>query len=118
MVVNGTFFIKVGLPEVIQTDQGSKFMSMLFRQVVKQLAIKASGYHPQSQGVFKRFHSTMSNMMQTYCLNHQKEWDEGIPFLMFVVRESAQLFLGFSPFDIWTLGTRPFAIDKGKVITG
>lgn len=74
-------------------------MSMLFQQVVKQLAIKASGYHQQSQGVFKKFHSTMNNMMQTYCLDHQKEWDEGIPFLIFVARESVEVFLGFSPFE-------------------
>ncbi len=42
-----------GLPKVIQTDQGSNFMSRIVAQVLKQLAIShihLSVYHPESQG--------------------------------------------------------------------
>lgn len=50
-VVKTNFFTKVGLPKVIQSDQGSNFMSKLFQQIVKQLGItsmKASDHHPQT----------------------------------------------------------------------
>lgn len=74
-----SFFTKLGLQKVNQSDQGSE----LFWQVFKKLRItfiKASAYYPQSEGALARFHCTLKNMMWFYCLDHQKEWDEGILF--------------------------------------
>ena len=45
------FFTFVGLPKVVQSDQGSNFMSGLFQQVMFQLGIrqiKSTAYHPQT----------------------------------------------------------------------
>ena len=97
------FFTLVGLPKEIQSDQGSNFMSGLFQQVVFQLGakqIKSSAYHPESQGALERFHSPLKNMIRTYCLDNEKDWDEGISLLLFAVRESVQESLGFSPFEL------------------
>ncbi|XP_041461220.1 uncharacterized protein LOC121412474 [Lytechinus variegatus] len=97
------FFSLVGLPRIIQSDQGSNFTSKLFRQVMSQLGIRcvnSSAYHPESQGALERFHQTLKNMMRTYCFQCEKEWDEGLPLLLFAVRESVQDSLGFSPFDL------------------
>ena len=52
------FFIFVGLPKSVQTDQGSNFMSGIFQQVMHELGIKqyrSSAYHPESQGALERF---------------------------------------------------------------
>lgn len=73
----------------MQTDQGSNFLSRLFREVLSQLAVKhvvSSAYHPQSQGALERFHQTLKSMFRTYC-DDSKEWDEGLPLLLFAVRE-------------------------------
>ena len=97
------FFTLVGLPKHIQSDQGSNFMSSVFQQVLHQLKItqhRSSAYHPQSQGAIERFHQTLKMMMRSYCLENQKDWDEGIPLLMFAARESIQETLGFSPFEL------------------
>ena len=75
------FFTMVGLPEEIQSDQGSNFMSVIFQQVVYQLGatqVKSSAYHPESQGALERFHSTLKNMLRTYCVENWKDWDEGV----------------------------------------
>ena len=96
------FFTLVGLPRSIQSDQGSNFTSRIFKQVMQQLGItnnKSSAYHPQSQGALERFHQTMKTMMRTYCYEH-KNWDEGIPLLLFAIREVVQESLGFSPFEL------------------
>ena len=96
-------FTLVGLPKEIQSDQGSNFMSELFQQVVFQLGFKqiiSSAYHPESQGALERFHSTLKNMMRTYGLDNERDWDEGISLLLFAVRESVQEYLGFSPFEL------------------
>ncbi len=45
-------FCFTGLPQVIQTDQGSNFMSKVFNQVPEVMAMKyqvSSAYHPESQ---------------------------------------------------------------------
>ena len=39
-------------------------------------------------------------MMRSYCLQEQKDWDEGIPLLLFATREAVQESLGFSPFEL------------------
>jgi len=78
-------------------------MSGVFQEVMFQLGIKqmkSSAYHPQSQGALEQFHQTLKNMLRAYCLQEEKEWDEGIPLLLFSVRESVQESLGFSPFEL------------------
>ena len=39
-------------------------------------------------------------MVRTYCLSNEKEWDQGIPVLLFAVKDAKQESLGFSPFDL------------------
>ena len=97
------FFTTFGLPKEIQSDQGSNFTSHKFRQMLAGLGVKqvlASAYHPESQGVLERFHSTLKVMLRTFCLEHQRDWDEGVPLLLFGVREVVQESLGFSPFEL------------------
>ena len=79
-------------------------MSHLFQQVVHQLGakqIKSSAYHPEFQGALERFHSTLKNMIRIYCLDNEKDWNEGFDLLMFAVRQSSQESLGFSSFEMF-----------------
>ena len=39
-------------------------------------------------------------MLCAYLFEHNSDWDQGIPFLLFAVRDSAQESLGFSPFEL------------------
>ena len=92
------FFTLVGLPKSIQSDQGSNFTSGLFQQVMHELGIEqytSSAYHPESQGALERFHQTLKNMIRTYCLEFQKDWDEGVHLLLFAAREAVQETLGY-----------------------
>ena len=98
-----TFFTLVGLPKIIQSDQGSNFMSRVFQQGVHQLGIqqlKSSAYHPESQGALERFHQTLKNMIRTFCLQYEKDWDDGVHLLLFAAREAVQESLGFIPFEL------------------
>lgn len=91
------FFSTFGLPRCIQSDQGSNFMSKIFAQVMSELKVKhhtSSAYHPESQGVLERFHQSM---LRKFCTESNREWDEGLPLLLFAVRETVQESLGFSP---------------------
>ena len=97
------FFSTFGLPKIIQSDQGTNFMSKVFAQVMKELKVKhvkSSPYHPESQGALERFHQTLKSMLRKFCLESNREWDEGLPLLLFAVRETPQESLGFSPCDL------------------
>ena len=97
------FFAWVGVPLEIQSDQGSNFMSKIFKQVMMLWGtkhFKSSAYHPESQGSLERFHQTLKTMIKAYCYEFENDWDEGIHFLLFAVRESCQESLGFSPFEL------------------
>lgn len=94
------FFSMFRLPKTVQSDQGSNFMSKIFKQVLDQLGIShchSSAYHPESQGALERFHQTLKAMLRTYCLEFQRDWDEGVHFMLFAAREAVQDALGFSP---------------------
>ena len=97
------FFTLFGLPQEIQSDQGSNFTSGLMQQVIHEIDAKqivSSAYHPQSQGALERFHSTLKTMLRTFCHDNEKDWDEGVHLVLFAARESVQESLGFSPFEL------------------
>ena len=97
------FFTRYGLPKTVQSDQGTNFTSKLFKQVLKRLGVQhnmSSAYHPESQGALERFHQTLKSMLKTYCLENEKDWDKGVPLVLFAAREAVQESLGFSPFEL------------------
>lgn len=97
------FCTTFGLPKVIQSDQGSNFTSKVFKQALETLDIQhqmSTAHHPESQGALKRFHQTLKTMLCRYCVETGIDWVEGLPFLMFAIRESVQDSLGFSPAEL------------------
>ena len=97
------YFTSFGIPKEIQSDQGSNFTSGLFRDILRELGIKqilSSAYHPQSQGVLERWHQTFKTMLKKFCLENDLDWDEGVQYLVFALREAPQESLGFSPFEM------------------
>ena len=112
------FSTLVGLRKSIQFDQESNFMLGIFQQVMYKLGIKqitSSAHHPESQRALERFHQTLKNKIRSYCLDTDKNLDEGIHLLLFAVRESVQESLGFSPFE-WILDCAwTIKIIKGQI---
>ena len=103
MYCHEQLFSRFGLARSIQTDQGSNFQSNQFKQFLSEQDIKqarSTAYHPESQGALERFHQTFKTMLRTYCLEHDKDWDSGVPLLLFAVRDSVHESLGFTPFEL------------------
>ena len=97
------FFTKFGLPRELQSDRGVNFTSNLFKSSLKEWGIQhvlSSAYHPQSQGALERFHQTLKVMLRSFCHDHDKDWDQAVPYVLFAVREVPGESLGFSPNEL------------------
>ena len=96
-------FTVYGIPKEIQSDRGTNFTSELFSNVLKELNVKqilSTAYHPESQGVLERWHQTFKSMLCKFCIENNPNWDEGIDYLLFAIREAPQESTGFSPFEL------------------
>ena len=97
-------FISIfGIPRVIQSDQGSNFSSHMFKKVLHLLRVKhnqSTAYHPQSQGALERFHQTLKSLLRAYCTEMDRDWEDGMPWLMLAAREAVQESTGFSPNEL------------------
>jgi hypothetical protein len=39
-------------------------------------------------------------MVRTFCLQYEKDWDDGVHLLLFAGRDDVQEFIGFSPVEL------------------
>ena len=60
----------------------------------------SSAYHPESQGVLEKWHQTLKTLLKKFCCESSLDWDEGVNYLVFAIREAPQESLGFSPFEM------------------
>lgn len=57
-------------------------------------------YHAQRQGTLERFHQTLKSLLRTYCVQMERDWEEGLPQLLLAAREVTQETTGFSPNEL------------------
>ena len=89
-----------GPPKVYSVRPGFELHVSLVPTSYVPSGNKSSAYHPESQGPLERFHQTLKNMLRTYCVDTEKEWDDGVHLLLFAAQEALQESLGFSPFEL------------------
>ena len=98
-----TYFTMFGIPKRLRSDQGTHFSAQVLQETMKSCGVQqifGVAYRPQTQGAVERFHSTLKTMIKTYVQENKKDWDVGLPFLMFAARTSIHDALGFSPADL------------------
>ena len=89
-----------GCPEIIQTDQGSQFMSQLMNGFAALFKIKqyhSSAYHPQSLGALERSHHTFVEYLRHY--SSKVTWDQWLPYAMFSFNTSVHESTGITPHE-------------------
>ena len=94
---------RVGIPGKILTDQGSNFKSQLLAELYRMLhirPIRASPYHPQTDGLVKRYNQTLKAMLGKVHIQEGKDWDLLLPYVLSAYREIPWSTTGFSPFEL------------------
>lgn len=78
-----SIILKFGTSEVVLTDQGSNFLSELFQNTCKLIRIKkihTTAFHPESNGGLERGHRVLVEYLTHYVTDHQRDWDDWIPY--------------------------------------
>ena len=94
------FFVRMGCPMEIITDQGSNFESELFRELCKLLEIskkRTTPYHPSANGQVERLNRVILQMLRCVIQNRQDNWDEKLPYLLGAIRSTVNRSTGFTP---------------------
>lgn len=74
-----------------------------FSQTLQSLGTSHSvsgAYHPKSQGAFEHWHQTLNLMLRKCYHETGKNWNEGVTFVLFAIRDVQQESLGFSPAEL------------------
>lgn len=94
---------RFGIPEVLLTDQGTNFLSEIFKNVCKLLKIKklqCTAYHPQSNGQVERGNRTIAEFLRHYIKKDQTDWDVYLPYGMFNYNTSPHTSTNYSPAEL------------------
>jgi len=80
--------LKFGALAQLLTDQGSTFLSDLFKSTCKLLRIKKiqnTAFHPQSNGSLERSHRVLTEYLRHYVCEDQTNWDEWVPYAVYTI---------------------------------
>jgi hypothetical protein len=92
-----------GIPSQIVTDQGTNFMSEVFKRICKLLKIEkicTTAYHPQSNGALERTHKTLTNYLRCFCEGRTSDWEEWLPFACFTYNTTPHSVTRYTPYEI------------------
>ena len=94
------FFFRMGIPDIISTDNGTQFCSNEMEDFFKLFNIKhirSTPYHPMAQGCVEAFNGSLKKCLQRLCAEKTKEWDTFVSPCLFALRETVRSSTGFSP---------------------
>ncbi|PNF38366.1 hypothetical protein B7P43_G08976, partial [Cryptotermes secundus] len=92
-----------GIPTEVVTDQGSNFMSDIFKRVCKLFKIEkicTTAYHPESNGALERTHKTLANYLRCFCDKRLNNWDEWLPFACFTYNTTPHSVTRYTPYEV------------------
>ena len=78
-------------------------MFQLLKEIYRLLnihPIRTTSYHPQTDGLVKRFNRTLKSMLKKVASEEGKDWDTLLPYILFAYREVLQAATGLSPFEL------------------
>jgi len=92
-----------GIPETVLKDQGTNFLSEVFKYMCKLLKIikvQTIAYHPESNGALEKLHRTLAEYLRYYINEEQTDWDEWIPYTMFTYNTTPHTATAYTPFEL------------------
>ena len=96
-------FSRFGPPTFLHSDQGRNFDSNLMHEIYELMGIKktrTTAYHPQSDGLVERQNRTLQDILSTFVVEHQTDWDEMLDQAVFAYNTSVHESTKLSPYEM------------------
>ena len=90
-------------PKQLVSDNGSQFVSLLFKQVCQILSNKkpfTTTYYSQINGQDKRFNLSLAEMLGCYVEDHPTDWPKYVRFLCYSYNTSVHQTASKTPFEL------------------
>jgi transposase InsO family protein len=90
-----------GIPNIIDTDRGAKFLSHFWRTLWFKLGTKlflSTTCHPQTNGQIEVINRTLSTMLWAVLKTNLKLWEECLPYIEFAYNRSVHSTMKVSLF--------------------
>lgn len=103
------FICYFGIPLQILSDQGTNFLSTLFKQVCKLLGIKklqTTAYSPTTNGALERSHKTLKEYLRNFIDKKKQNWCTYLSYAMFTYNTTPHTSHNFTPFEL-VFGIQP-----------
>ena len=95
--------LKFGALAQLLTDQGSTFLSDLFKSTCKLLRIikiQTTAFHRESNGSLERSHRVLTEYLQHYVREDQTNWDEWVLYAVYVYNTTVHATTTYTPFEL------------------
>jgi transposase InsO family protein len=95
--------LKFGAPAQILTDQGSNFLSKMFKNMCKMLRIRKiqmTAFHPESNSGLERSDRLLAEYLWHYVQEDQTDWDEWIPYAVYVYSTTVHAVTAYTSFEV------------------
>jgi hypothetical protein len=92
---------KYGAPEKLLSDRGKNLIGEVLTRITSRMGIerlRTSSVHPQTNGQTERFNKTLIAIMSMFTSEHQKDWDEMIPYALYAYNTAVHPTTQESPF--------------------
>ena len=98
----------MGMPEIVHSDQGQNFESMILKQTLDAFGISKShttAYHPEGDGLVEQLNYTLLQLLRTY-VEQESEWEEHLPLALYAYCTAVHTTTGVSPY-VLMFGRQP-----------
>jgi len=103
------FVCYFGIPTNILSDQGSNFLSSLFKQMCKLLKInkmQTTAYSPMPNSAPERSHKTLKEYLRNFSDEKQENWCEMLSYAMYMYNTTSHTAHKFTPYEL-VFGIQP-----------
>nr|VZI49393.1 unnamed protein product [Spirometra erinaceieuropaei] len=99
--IMSTWVARFGVPDVIHSDQGANFESLLVHELCSRLGIqktRTTAYHPQGNGQTERTNKFILSLLRAFIDSANNDiWDTLIPHCLLSYRSTIHKSAGFTP---------------------